>query len=119
MYITLNISVCSLIDIPCLESWRDRWRKVDPPKERLTKQGKMAIQCTHCMPTCSYVKYRSQCSFGYIKNVTNLKSRNKFNMDMYKSIYGITYKLDLKLFFLYPQKQSTPKEYHNSSYLLR
>lgn len=71
-----NVSVCLLTDLPCLARWHTKWYNQEPGTAYSTlRRYKSQVQCSNCMPTCNYIRYKSQMSFAYL-NSMYLKRRN-------------------------------------------
>lgn len=62
-----NVSICYLDDLPCLIEWKESWFNLEPLLLTLNKM-KVSFNCPDCMPTCDYIKYKIQTSWGHLDN---------------------------------------------------
>lgn len=59
----LNVSYCSLLDLPCLMKWRSVWYGFTEypyveQDEGAAEDASSMAQCPHCLPSCDGVNFK-------------------------------------------------------------
>ncbi|GLV34588.1 pickpocket 24 [Carabus blaptoides fortunei] len=70
--------ICTLQDISCLNKYREKWMNIVPSikVEELDSEMQNAVDCKHCLPSCSYTTYSVTTQYIPFVNLTNKYTGN-------------------------------------------
>lgn len=68
-------------DLPCLARWKDKW--FNSPQFLVNDKEGRSFRCPDCVPSCNYIKYKIQSSFGFVnpKSIAGVELDNETNVE--------------------------------------
>lgn len=60
-------------DLSCLSRWKDKWFNSEPLV--VEQRAGRSFKCPECLPSCNYIKYNIQSSWGYFNPTNILKTQ--------------------------------------------